>query len=865
MKMEETGSNAQAHRVDENVLTEGGTDAGGSSSPNQDSSPPNLGQVNSSDLAPLQPATSKESEAAEELSPPDPTPSTSKEIDSSKPKSSKNPEENSDFEPSPSKKEKKGEMESASNSDSPHSLLIDEDEPGSISRVATEEPTNESEAYNNHDSLPPSEPAPPLEVNHPVEERENPYADVLKDPLLGQRPSNEVLQLLEQQSAEEKRLREQQEQKEREERARQEQVQINAQLNGLGPSASQALNGLQSGLHGLPQSSQALNGLVPGVSGLGQAGALSQAGLLSGLAQASQGLNGTGNGLPQANGQALNGLSQQASQALNGLGSQASQLMNGLTPQASQAFQALNGLTSQAQALNGLNPQASQALNGLTQALAQNSAINGQAFSQSLASQAQALGLTSQALNGLQNGQANNLSGQAQALQSLAAFNGLELPFGLFAAAGNLPLQLQNLQHAAQLAAAAIPAASSADKPAGGIGIAPNMASTTAIIGASNIPASISAALSGGGGKTSIAKCKPDRQSVPTKTKKEIYKWEGKDQHFAMAWSYKKFPDQKLRLACSTIKDKNNLFKNSMEIVEYDEELGDLVTVCHRYIGCPSVELHFIPDPDHTKPDLIASATAQLRIYSYHDEPKDLVLEAKLQSARGNQVSPLTGLDWNEVFTERIATCSIDSSCTIWDIEAQKAISELPPPFPADVQQRLKHKCITQMIAHDKPVHGIEWCKLNGGQHNFGTCSADGSARLFDLRDLSTSQIIYEDPEQGAVNHLAFNKIDETCWALVHHNSNHVIVGDHRMPNRVLQRFTKHSSPINSVDWAPHTNQHLCTGSSDCQALIWQIHYTSEPILAYPAAGEITKIRWSGIYSNWIAISFSNKIELLRV
>ncbi|CAD5230484.1 unnamed protein product [Bursaphelenchus xylophilus] len=678
--------------------------------------------------------------------------------------------------------EKKRDMDSRSNSDSPHSLLIDEDEPGTISRVATEEPTNESAAYQNDEEMQSTDPAPPLEANQPVDERENPYSDVLKDPLLGQLPSNEVLQLLEQQSAEEKRLRDQQEEKEREEqqRVRQEQAassaaQINGHLNGLAPQVSQALNGLTS-------QAQSLNGLT------------SQAHTLNGLTSQAQLLNGL-TGQPQA----FNGLTSQAlaTQALNGLVSQAN--LNGISSQA-------NGQNGQAQALNGLNSQASQALNGL------------------------------------------------------AALNGLELPFNLFGA-GHLPLHLQSLQFAAQQAAAS----SMADNKLSGIGITPNLLQANVPqIGGTNIPSSISAALAPNSATDILSVCKPEQHQLTGK-RKEIYKWEGRDQLFAMAWSYKKYPDQRLRLACSTIKDKNNLFKNSMSIIEYDEEIGELVTTCNVYIGTPSCELHFIPDPDHTKPDLIASATKELRIYSYHPDKKEVVLEAKMLSNRtATYMGPLTSVDWNEVNPALIATSSIDSTCTVWDVEAQKAIVEVPPKFnePSD---RLKYSMRTQMIAHDRPVHDIEFCKHNGGLHNFATCSADGSARLFDLRDMKTSQIIFEDGSGLPVNHIAFNKIEPTQFAVVQQASSEVIVGDHRMPTRILQRFTKHGSPINSVDWAPHTSIHLCTGSSDRQALIWQVHHENEPILAYPGGGEITKIRWSGAYSNWIAIAFNNKIELLRV
>lgn len=46
--------------------------------------------------------------------------------------------------------------------------------------------------------------------------------------------------------------------------------------------------------------------------------------------------------------------------------------------------------------------------------------------------------------------------------------------------------------------------------------------------------------------------------------------------------------------------------------------------------------------------------------------------------------APLTSFDWNEINTRRIGTASIDTTCTIWDLE---------------------RGCVdTQLIAHDREV-----------------------------------------------------------------------------------------------------------------------------------------------------------------
>lgn len=89
--------------------------------------------------------------------------------------------------------------------------------------------------------------------------------------------------------------------------------------------------------------------------------------------------------------------------------------------------------------------------------------------------------------------------------------------------------------------------------------------------------------------------------------RREAYRWASDFPIFAMAWSYKRYPNQRLRLACSSIRDGHELLKNTvsfwdkkmtkfkMSIVEFDEEHGELTERIQVFIGSPSCELKFIP------------------------------------------------------------------------------------------------------------------------------------------------------------------------------------------------------------------------------------------------------------------------------
>lgn len=87
-----------------------------------------------------------------------------------------------------------------------------------------------------------------------------------------------------------------------------------------------------------------------------------------------------------------------------------------------------------------------------------------------------------------------------------------------------------------------------------------------------------------------------------------------------------------------------------------------------------------------------------------------------------DHTAPLTSLDWNTVHPSLIITSSIDTTCTIWDI----------PSLTAK----------TQLIAHDKEVYDVRFCAKS--LDVFVSCGQDGSVRMFDLRSLEHSTIIYE-------------------------------------------------------------------------------------------------------------------------
>lgn len=108
--------------------------------------------------------------------------------------------------------------------------------------------------------------------------------------------------------------------------------------------------------------------------------------------------------------------------------------------------------------------------------------------------------------------------------------------------------------------------------------------------------------------------------------------------------------------------------------------------------------------------------------------PQKLTPLALLSNSKSPEhTAPLTSLDWNTLSPKLIITSSIDTTCTIWDI----------PTLTAK----------TQLIAHDKEVYDVRFCA--GSVDVFVSCGADGSVRMFDLRSLEHSTIIYEPTDKS--------------------------------------------------------------------------------------------------------------------
>ncbi|XP_037803903.1 DDB1- and CUL4-associated factor 7-like [Penaeus monodon] len=351
----------------------------------------------------------------------------------------------------------------------------------------------------------------------------------------------------------------------------------------------------------------------------------------------------------------------------------------------------------------------------------------------------------------------------------------------------------------------------------------------------------------------------------PPPKRKEIYKYSAPWTLYSMNWSVR--PDKRFRLAVGRLSKSGGGKKvfftpTKCRLFQLDEDTSEFVvrsTFDHPY---PTTKIMWIPDSVKMKyQDLLATSGDYLRVWQQGADGDTRMACLLNNNKNSDFCAPLTSFDWNEVEPNLIGTSSIDTTCTIWGLETGQMLGRVNV-----VSGHVK----TQLIAHDKEVFDIAFSRAGGGRDMFASVGADGSVRMFDLRHLEHSTIIYEDPAHTPLLRLAWNKQDPNYLATVAMDACEVIILDVRVPCTPVARLNNHRACVNGIAWAPHSSVHICTAGDDHQALIWDVQQMpraiEDPILAYTAAeGEINQIQWGATQPDWIAICYNKCLEILRV
>lgn len=366
---------------------------------------------------------------------------------------------------------------------------------------------------------------------------------------------------------------------------------------------------------------------------------------------------------------------------------------------------------------------------------------------------------------------------------------------------------------------------------------------------------------------------------------KEIYTYEAPWSAYALAWSNRE--DRPFRLAVGSFVE---AYSNKVGIIEYNEDSGAFETSTSFSHPYPATKIMFRPDGSAGS-DLLATTGDYLRLWRVEeggggggggggklsstssatagkversggegrskggpkgsgDKASKVKMVKLFNSARNTEFcAPLTSFDWNSADPNIVAASSIDTTITIWDIEKEKAL--------------------TQLIAHDKEVYDVAFAQGSLSPHVFSSVGADGSIRMFDRRQLKHSTIIYETKGNVPLLRLAWNVQDPNYLACIKMDSSEVFIMDIRVPALAATHLGGHSGSVNSIAWAPHSSCHICTAGEDRLAYIWDVSsmpsVLNDPILCYSADDSINNLQWSASQPDWVAITYDDKVQMLHV
>ncbi|KAI8994070.1 WD40 repeat-like protein [Trametes punicea] len=411
---------------------------------------------------------------------------------------------------------------------------------------------------------------------------------------------------------------------------------------------------------------------------------------------------------------------------------------------------------------------------------------------------------------------------------------------------------------------------------------------------------------------------------------------------YALDWCKSAAPGQTLRprsafrlgIASLTEDYRNRIaivgLQDERVLVEDDyTEYPDFVTLVEAQHGYPATRLHWQPSTANSfawsqkaaAAELLATTGDALRVWEYSSDGPAAVsayvgrqasggghkltlktaLSGQSKVQNNNTGAPLTSFSWNEKSPSLIVTSSIDTTCTVWNIDTSTAI--------------------TQLIAHDREVYDVAW--LPGSTDIFVSVGADGSLRAFDLRSLEHSTILYETPAPKNVPppssspsssarpptspllRIAFNPADSNYMSTFHMDGTDVQILDMRSPGQPVMELKAHRAQVNALGWSSTDSQLLATAGDDCQLLLWDLaphtqapaasprnastglssprpdvkkRVLTDPMMAYTGAAEISSLAWSPHISSmtmntghttapgeWIAIAMGKSIKALKV
>lgn len=200
------------------------------------------------------------------------------------------------------------------------------------------------------------------------------------------------------------------------------------------------------------------------------------------------------------------------------------------------------------------------------------------------------------------------------------------------------------------------------------------------------------------------------------------------------------------------------------------------------------------------EPTLISTISGSGTVYVYNTgaETKEKPLALNHHTDNGY------GISWNPFVKGHLLTSSDDKTVALWDVAK--------PEAPQHV-----------LKTHTDIVNDVQWHNRN--EHLFGSVGEDKFIHLFDTRSLKSPTSIIQ--RNAAVNTIAFSNHSSNLFAVGLDDST-IELFDIRNPKQKLHTIMGHSESITSLEWDPHNDGILASGSQDRRVILWDIKRIGE-------------------------------------
>lgn len=297
----------------------------------------------------------------------------------------------------------------------------------------------------------------------------------------------------------------------------------------------------------------------------------------------------------------------------------------------------------------------------------------------------------------------------------------------------------------------------------------------------------------------------------------------------------------KIRMITSTMNISN---ENRIDLIEYCDNEDKIYKKSSINTSFPCTKVMFSPEEQNK--NLFISTSDNLNLYSYNESENLINLNTTLTKNNIIYCGPLTSCDWSLANFSIVGVSSIDTTCTIWDLN-KKATKQ-------------------QFITQTKEVYDIS---LGPTEFLFMAAGEEGRINLLDTRSKTTCNIIFETGDRKAITILNWNFNDPNFLLAVGQDKSTIYIIDQRNSLAPYDVLKGHQGVVNNAIWQPGSSSYIVSVSDDKTALIWDIHNednsSAKAFMSYTSNGELENVAWSKATDDWIGVVYKNNIEMLKV